>query len=143
MCFCAFFLGDHIQGAFNISQTPICDQQQSLDGSFSNASQTKLAMLAKTEEQSQNGVADNSSQVHFLPVPAETAGDCSEIRKMQGLAVYFLHNKDRSRSYYNLDVRNANGSQKRVRSRDLPWGMKQVSAFLFQFILFLIIKIAA
>lgn len=56
--------------------------------------------------------------------------DCGEIEKLHGMAVYFLHNKERSRSYYNLDVRYHNGTQKRVRSRDLPWGMKQVSQTL-------------
>lgn len=42
------------------------------------------------------------------------------------MAVYFLHNKSRSRGYYNLDVRNKNGSQRRVKPKQLPWGMKQV-----------------
>ena len=61
---------------------------------------------------------------------------------MKGMAVYFLHNKDRARSYYNLDFRNRNGTQKRVRSRDLPWAMKQVSfispfhSIVFTFVLF-------
>ncbi|XP_054166896.1 uncharacterized protein LOC128964335 [Oppia nitens] len=52
--------------------------------------------------------------------------DCKEVLKMRDMAVYFLHNKARSRSYYNLDVRNRNGSQKRVKPKHLPWGMKQV-----------------
>jgi hypothetical protein len=45
---------------------------------------------------------------------------------MRDMAVYFLHNKSRSRGYYNLDVRNKNGSQRRVKPKQLPWGMKQV-----------------
>lgn len=78
----SFTGGDHIQGAFNISQVPKCNIKEVID--------------------------------------------CKEIIKMKDMAVYFLHNKPRSRGYYNLDVRNRNGSQRRVKPKQLPWGMKQV-----------------
>ncbi len=50
---------------------------------------------------------------------------------MRDMAVYFLHNKSRSRGYYNLDVRNKNGSQRRVKPKQLPWGMKQVCSTIY------------
>lgn len=61
-----------------------------------------------------------------MPVNSNAA-DCVELQKLRSMAVYFLHNKEKTQSYYNLDVRHLNGTQRRVRSRDLPWNMKQVS----------------
>lgn len=52
---------------------------------------------------------------------------CNELQKLRSMAVYFLHNISTTRSYYNMDVRYPNGTQRRVRSKDLPWNMKQVS----------------
>jgi len=109
------FTGDHIQGSFNVSKTPRC--------TFSRSS--NLSSSHFTANQEAVGVSGDIAAT--ASASSLNIADCIEISKMQGMAVYFLHNKDRSRSYYNLDVRNANGTQKRVRSRDLPWGMKQVS----------------
>ena len=126
------FVGDHIQGAFNISRTPRCGRAQSLSrsgGLVTDSESPQLANGARSTQQkppasSSGSVVGSSSST---PTSTDDIGDCGEIGKMQAMAVYFLHNKERSRSYYNLDVRNTNGTQKRVRSRDLPWGMKQVS----------------
>lgn len=119
-------VGDHIQGAFNVSRTPRCGTEPFPRSKDSTTTNDNSAASTPPDVDS---VISSPSSVPTAGTTASPSGhaDCNEIGKMQGMAVYFLHNKERSRSYYNLDVRNSNGTQKRVRSRDLPWGMKQVS----------------
>lgn len=119
-CLLSSLVGDHIQGAFNVSRTPRCGRA----ASFSRSPSSTIGQLDRGDN---SQPSSTNSPVSSTLTPTDTA-DCKEISKMHAMAVYFLHNKERSRSYYNLDVRNLNGTQKRARSRDLPWAMKQASA---------------
>ncbi|OTF78567.1 hypothetical protein BLA29_013191 [Euroglyphus maynei] len=67
----------------------------------------------------------HNKQIDQRSSTLSSSGHCQELQKLRSTAIYFLHNKQHTRSYYNLDVRYPNGTQRRVRSRDLPWNMKQ------------------
>ena len=92
---------------------------------------------------SKSTVADHLNQQRSSGQQSQTlTGHCEELQKLRSTAIYFLHNKQHQRSYYNLDVRYPNGTQRRVRSRDLPWNMKQVCVKMLMRIHFqLVLKI--
>lgn len=116
-----FSTGDYIQGAFNISQTPYYCLNNRIKPELLNNTSGNARNILTT-----NKKANSKNNSPVSPVNANLA-DCVELQKLRSMAVYFLHNKEKTRSYYNLDVRHLNGTQRRVRSRDLPWNMKQVS----------------
>ncbi|KAF7495399.1 hypothetical protein SSS_07636 [Sarcoptes scabiei] len=103
-----FTQGDLIQGAFNVSRTPMTCLKRSNQ------------QVAEHKEKNAHRQT-NTSLINDKFVDA-----CNELQKLRSMAVYFLHNISTTRSYYNMDVRYPNGTQRRVRSKDLPWNMKQV-----------------
>ncbi|KAH9413981.1 hypothetical protein DERP_012358, partial [Dermatophagoides pteronyssinus] len=143
-----FTQGDYIQGAFNISRTPLyclnnhekqrrqIRQSSLMDQSIGLYSTNRLSNIDQQQRRqrqksmplrSKSTVADHLNQQRSSGQQSQTVtGHCEELQKLRSTAIYFLHNKQHQRSYYNLDVRYPNGTQRRVRSRDLPWNMKQV-----------------
>ena len=151
--FSSHIIGDYIQGAFNISRTPLyclnnnekqrrqIRQSSLMDQSIGLYSTNRLSNIDQQQQQqrrqrqksmplrSKSTVADHLNQQRSSGQQSQTVtGHCEELQKLRSTAIYFLHNKQHQRSYYNLDVRYPNGTQRRVRSRDLPWNMKQVSS---------------
>ncbi|XP_075679420.1 uncharacterized protein LOC113798939 isoform X3 [Dermatophagoides pteronyssinus] len=147
-----FTQGDYIQGAFNISRTPLyclnnhekqrrqIRQSSLMDQSIGLYSTNRLSNIDQQQRRqrqksmplrSKSTVADHLNQQRSSGQSTASqsqtlTGHCEELQKLRSTAIYFLHNKQHQRSYYNLDVRYPNGTQRRVRSRDLPWNMKQV-----------------
>lgn len=147
------YIGDHIQGAFNISRTPLyClnNHNQSKHRRRQTRQSSSALLLrnpllnAKQQQQQRKSMPlllEKRSKL-LQDQQSTISGDCQELQKLRSTAIYFLHNKERTRSYYNLDVRYPNGTQRRVRSRDLPWNMKQVCVKMLMRIHFqLVLKI--